>query len=227
MNMQHTLVRQILLWLQNRCGAWERNPRGPASTFHDLVHASYPGFSETELEGLLLNRSEFDSSEQNRYLFLEPIGEGPGIVPLLSFRYNFQGHNAELRLQLALFVLHDNSLAAVGCRFEPSEGPGVHDYWHAQIFREFHGRGPRLPRCPLWLPTSRPAFQLKADDPVTLLISMVISLYGFGSTHELQQAPFANALKPYMERLCPTGAVGKTQPATAARAGRRAKRGRG
>jgi hypothetical protein len=223
-SMQRTLVRQILLWLQNRYGAWERNPRGPASRFHDRVHEAYPGFSVTQLECLLSNELEFDSSGQNRYLFLEPIDEGSGIVPVLAFRYNFRAHNAELRLQLALFVPHENDLAAIGCRFETSEGPGTHDFHHAQLFRGFYGAGGQcLPLCPPWLPTSRPAFQLKADDPVTLLVCMVISLYGLGSAGELQQASFANELKPSMQKLCPAVTVPKTQSATTKPTSRRVK----
>ena len=227
MTLQHTLMRDVLLWLQDRCGTWERNPSGPASRFHDRVRESYLGFSGIELEGLLTNRVEFDSSEQNRYLFLEPINEGRGIVPVLSFRYDFRGENAELRLRLALFVPHDNALAAIGCRFEPPEGPGDHDYYHAQMCRAFQKGGKELPCCPPWLPESWPAFHLKADDPVTLLICMVISLYGLRLAGELQQEPFANVLKHSMQKLCPTVAVKGNQTVAAGPINRRGRRRRG
>jgi hypothetical protein len=179
------------------------------------------------LEGLLSKNLVFDSSKQNRYLFLEPIHEGKDIFPVLSFRYNFRGNNAELRLQLALFVPHDKDLAAIGCRFEPPEGPGTHNYHHAQMFRAFQQGGEELPCCPPWLPTSRPAFHLKAYDAVTLLISMVISLYGIDRVQELGQGHLANELKPIMNELCPTVAVRESQPATTKAINRRVKRRRG
>ena len=225
MSIQRTLVRQILLWLQGRYEAWKRDPRGPASKFRELVSVTCPEFGQTELEALLSKKIAFNSSGENRYLFLEPLNEGKGIVPVLSFSYDFQGKNAELRLRLALFVPHNNSLAAIGFRFEPSEGPGTHDYFHAQMFREFRGRGGKaLPECPTWLPTSQPAFHLKADDPVTLLVCMVISLYGIDVAGELEQQSFANALKPYMRRLCPAAAARNVQQAITEPTGARAKR---
>lgn len=207
MSIQHTLVRDILCWLQDRHGSWLRNPRGRALTVHQQVYQTYAAFPEKQLGKLLSAELEFDSASQNRYLFLEPIDKGT-IVPMLSFAYNFQRTNAELRLQVALFVPNGRTVAAIGCRFEPSEGRGIHDYFHAQMFRQFKGRaaGPCLPCCPPWLPISRPAFPLKADDAVTLLISMLISLYGIDFAQDLRQASFGNALKPYMEKLCPTAA---------------------
>lgn len=228
MTLQHTLVPRILVWLHDRHSMWQRQRgwRGPASDLHEKVHRFLTPFSEAELEGLLSKKLEFDSLSVKTYLFLQPIDEGAVIVPVLSFRYNFQPSHAELRLQLALFVPHDNGLAAIGCRFETPEGPGTHDYYHAQMFRAFQG-GVELPGCPPWLPTSRPAFQLKADDPVTLLVCMAISVYGLhpkGELGELRQASFANELKPYMQKLCPPVTVRKTQPATTEPISRRAKR---
>jgi len=225
MTKQHSLVRQILLWLQNRYDPWGRNPRGPASKFHGRVHQTYSEFSETELEGLLSKRAEFDSSQQNRYLFLEPIDKGLGIVPVFAFRYDLRADKTGLWLQLALFIPDGNSLAAIGCRFEPPEGRGTHNYFHAQLFRDFQGgANASLPACPPWLPTTQPAFPLKAHDPVALLICMVISLYGLDRVEDLLQAPFANELKPYMERLCGTAVA---QPAAAGTARRRRKGGKG
>jgi len=217
MSIEHTLVREILCWLQDRHSNWRRNPGGPALKVFDRVHQRFTEFPEAGLKDLLSHNLQFDAENQNRYVFLEPINEGGGIVPMLSFRYDFRPNRAELRLRVALFVPDGNSgVAAIGCRFEPPEGPGTHDYFHAQMFREFKGasRGLCLPACPAWLPCSRPAFHLKAHDAVTLLISMVISLYGIDMAQDLRQTRFANELKCYMDKLCPTAAVPTSRPST-------------
>lgn len=224
MSIEHTLVREVLCWLQDRYWSWQRNPSGPALKFLDRVHQRFTEFPEAGLNELLAHHVEFDAGNQNKYIFLKPINEGGGIIPILSFHYNFQPSKAELRLRVALFVPDGNSdVAAIGCRFEPPEGPGTHNYFHAQMFREFRAVGGSfLPSCPAWLPCSTPAFQLKAYDPVTLLISMVISLYGIGVVQDLGQTRFANELKCYIDKLCPTAAVPKSRP-SAEPAGQRVK----
>jgi len=223
MCIQRETVRQTLLWLENRYRAWVRNPFGAAGHFHERLCVAYSPFAETELGHMLTGAELFDCSAQRRYLFLEPA-DGGAILPVLSFRYDFQRAEPELRLQVALFVPCDNGFAGIGCRFETSEGRGAHDYCHAQFFREFHGQTPSAPLrfCPPWLPTSQPAFLLKADGPVDLMLCMIVSLYGSGRARDLQNEPFSNELRPHMQRLFPAEPVSDTHPA--ARNRRRSRR---
>ena len=61
----------------------------------------------------------------------------------------------------------------------PANG-GIHDFHHAQLIRRF-GQ-PKLDilpiDCPVWIPDSQPSFPLPAECPVTLLLCLIVTLYG-------------------------------------------------
>lgn len=205
MNKEHGLVRNIVLWLHRRHEKWQREQAGPAGKFYERVIVRCPPVSEPELERFLREPAQDTPSIYGKYLVLEPIPQDGGIVPVLCLQYDFRRRNRELRLQVGLFLFRNADLITLGVRFEPSEGPGMHDYSHAQFCTALRGSGaPALPQCPLWLPTSQPAFFIKADDPVTLLIATLISLYGAACIQELKSQNFYD-LKASLARLSDNG----------------------
>lgn len=128
------------------------------------------------------------------------------MLPVLSFGYDFRRSHPEFRLRLALFLLEEeegkSELRAIGYRFESPEGEGIHHYYHAQIINAFEKGSEqwRIP-CPRWLPTKQPAFALDACSPVTLIASMLISIYGLSFVAELQQARFGRQFEPHLAKL--------------------------
>jgi hypothetical protein len=125
-------------------------------------------------------KSSFDLLQTNRFLYLEPITKAGHFLPVLTFKCDFTKSHLEVRLRLALFLLDSASkLRAVGYRFETPEGPGRHSYYHAQPITSFAlDSSSQLP-CPNWLSSDHPSFVLDAVDPVTLLVGLLVSLYGY------------------------------------------------
>ena len=86
---------------------------------------------------------------------------------------------------------------------------GIHDFHHAQLIRKFGNKlDSKLKiECPSWLPQSQPSFPLPAKCPVTLLLCLIVTLYGrkcynkFVSDHLNQYGK--SAVKPYEKKLEP------------------------
>lgn len=160
------------------------------------------------LEGLIgrSTRPEFDLLSAGRFIYLEPILNGRQMLPVMSIRSNFKPSPPKVRLEVGLFLLDSrDELCAVGWRFETPEGStGRHRYHHAQLFTAFHKQEAyRLPLCPDWIPIEQPALLLKADDPVTLLMNLVVSVYGYDRLKDVNAGVGGNILKAYMGRVAP------------------------
>lgn len=67
-------------------------------------------------------------------------------------------------------------------RFETDErrlqngSAGAHDFYHAQLCNSIDSR--IKASTPPWLPDSQPSFPMDADDQISLVLCMLISLYG-------------------------------------------------
>jgi hypothetical protein len=206
MTIDQEILRQVFLWMLSRYRYAGPNLNGSVLKIHDLVSEKYDGFHDVELEQLLSTADVFNYLEHKKFLILEPVSIGGWMLPVLSFGYDFRRSHPEFRLRLALFLLEEeegkSELRAIGYRFESPEGEGIHHYYHAQIINAFEKGSEqwRIP-CPRWLPTKQPAFALDACSPVTLIASMLISIYGLGFVAELQQARFWKQFKPHIAKL--------------------------
>jgi hypothetical protein len=199
------LVRELILWLWDKNESAERRLSGPTKEIHRLIASRWAKVeNDKRLEQLLRGdgQSVVDLQKVHRFIYLEPL-QDESIVPVLSLWYSARNPRPQLRLRVALFVLDESKqLAAVGVRFESPEGRGDHDYYHAQLFVEFEKGGGGLPQCPHWLPKKQPAFALNARDPITLLIAMLITLYGLDRTgRSLRAAKFWSVLLPHLKKM--------------------------
>ncbi len=75
----------------------------------------------------------------------------------------------------------DESLSTNNQNLRSGNAYGIHDFHHAQLIRKF-GQSKLDDKlqidCPVWIPQSQPSFPLPAECPVTLLLCMIITLYG-------------------------------------------------
>ena len=64
---------------------------------------------------------------------------------------------------------------------DTSANKGIHDFYHAQLIKTFGQRklDEKLQiNYPSWLPESQPSFPLPAKCPVTMLLCLIVTLYG-------------------------------------------------
>lgn len=197
----HTLLIEMLQWIgsQQRRIIDEINTNG-SSDLYSKVYTTFPIADEKALDLLFSSGEQIELIDRGYFLYLWPITKGRYYLPIMTLKYNFLGENSEARFRVALFCLHGNQPKASAYRFETSEGEGKHDYCHAQLITSFAKHKYHLP-CEEWLPVDQPAFCLDAKEPISLLMNLFISLYGFENVTKLIGTKFASDLKPYLKDI--------------------------
>ena len=123
--------------------------------------------------------------------------EDAEFVPIFSLCCNLSRNQSIARFRVMLVTLDQNDktkLNGIGFRMEPPESKdqnanttnndntGIHDFYHAQLIQQFSPKqfGDILQnKCLSWLPESQPSFPLPANCPVTLLLCIILTLYGW------------------------------------------------
>jgi len=176
-----------------------------------MLIGSCPPVEEKELGGLFPDSEtvEVGFSERRKVLYLPPLEKNQEFVPVLSLWCKLDETGAKMALRVMLVSRGGNEgmLRGIGFRLESPYGDeddeenkeGRHDFYHAQLIRNL-GWGP-LVEGPSWLPETQPSFPLTADDPVTLMLCLLLSLYGkkycwtFYTEHQIFD------LKSHLDRL--------------------------
>ncbi len=182
----------LLLALDQKYRLWRESPGSHAKqrklNAAVLASSQFKVIERQRLQNLLeaFRRGgplEFGSGQG--FLFLEPPRRL--LLPVLSLSLEEDRMSAGV----ALFTFKspeeegmafEESVAAVGFRFETPESKGAeHKYHHVQMIRKFNqDSGPDLPGVPLWFPLSHPAFLISARSPFSLFLGAIISIYGLG-----------------------------------------------
>ena len=135
---------------------------------------------------------DFSQSERGQVIYLPPLEKNPHCVPILSLycKLSDQQGIAKFRVMLVSLDKKGNPYG-IGFRMETPEimnqgvdmpaGGGIHDFHHAQLIQRF--KQEQLDSklqidCPCWIPESQPSFPLPAECPVTLLLCLIVTLYG-------------------------------------------------
>jgi hypothetical protein len=207
MDKELNLFRQLVVVLFERHSKAYDDP--PANVRAILGHISnkYTRFADsTALENVLPSddHPSSDFKEVMQFLYLRPILSGTPTVPVVSLKADFTRSFPEVRIRLALFLLNTKGeIRSQGYRYETPEGPGNgrHDYYHVQPIRVLYRDRPgfQLP-TPSWFLDSHPAWPVDAQNPVCLLLSLLISLYGLEFRNELLAYPMASMLKGHINR---------------------------
>ena len=129
--------------------------------------------------------------KENRVLYLPPLrkdADDAEFVPIFSLCCNLSKNKSTAKFRVMLVTLDKNDkndkkkLNGIGFRMETPEGrTKIHDFHHAQLIQQFSPKqfDNILPtKCPSWIPGSQPSFPLPANCPVTLLLCLIVTLYG-------------------------------------------------
>lgn len=146
----------------------------------------------------------FSQAQRGRVLYLPPLEKDPCCIPILSLYCKLKELQSIAKFRVLLVRLDENrgphGIYGIGFRMETPEkinqntspstnnqgtnttnNNGHHDFHHAQLIRKF-GQDELDNKlqidCPIWLPQSQPSFPLPAECPVTLLLCLLVTLYG-------------------------------------------------
>ena len=145
---------------------------------------------------------------ENKVLYLPPLrkdAEDAEFVPIFSLCCNLSKDQSVARFRVILVSLDENDktkLNGIGFRMETPDGTGIHDFHHAQLIQQFSPKqfdDKLRAQCPCWLPESQPSFPLPADCPVTLLLCIIITLYGWEYYKEICDP--IRGIEPYRNKL--------------------------
>lgn len=188
-------VCKALCTLQD--ATWSRNQKmwgndlkinGDAySTYTELIRSFAP-LTEKETEALFLDSksANFNLSDKRKAIYLSPTSNQPRHVPVISLECNMNDAESKIKIRIMLIQKRNNVLKGVGFRFE--KGDDTHNFYHVQLIQELQGAkhvSNPIVEYSEWLPESEPAIPVKADDPVTLLLCSLISLYGLRTCYKL------------------------------------------
>lgn len=133
------------------------------------------------------SKIEIDFSNEHRFLYLPPLEKNAEFVPILSLKCIINEIQTSIRLKVMLIRLGETGQKPFGIGFrlenpecehsiDNSQNQGRHDFYHAQLLNKFD-YGPQIDFID-WIPVSQPSFPLLADNPITLLFSLLLTLYG-------------------------------------------------
>ena len=88
-----------------------------------------------------------------------------------------------MNMRIEMHRVKDDALHGIGYRFEL--GAGQHAYCHVTLTNK-RATGEPLARCPDWLPTSIPRTPASAKCSVSMIVCILLALYGKGGYRKLQ-----------------------------------------
>lgn len=170
----------------------------------EKINSAYPPISnEDQLKGLLpsAGKATADFTASNQFMYLDPprrFGTKMAI-PVMSIKCDFK--TGEFRLRMPIFFHGENDrLCSWGFRYEAPEGPGSHNYFHAQYISVVDkGDNDALPPAVKDFSEKCPTFPLDAQCAPSLFVAAIASVYGID--YIFREAFLAPGLRPRVDGL--------------------------
>ena len=150
---------------------------------------------EAALLSRLPSETRLVSDFKRAYLLLPPSPKAAEFVPLMWMGYclDFEANQLDVCIEVTLFCHVGSELEWLPLRLE--SGGGMHNFYHAQLTNNM------VPTKPNWLPRSQPSFPLCANCPVTLVISLLLALYGLKETARVLTNHSPHRIAHYKKQL--------------------------
>lgn len=170
------------------------------NAFNAMLPA-WPPVEEKEMEHLFSHPARVDIHLHRRALYLPPMNEEPDFLPLLTLECCLDDESDTMKLRV-MFVHcgEDDERHCIGFRME--KGTSIHSYFHAQLIVNLEGVANPADshlRCPCRIPLEQPAIPLKAEDAVTLVLCLLVSLYGVKYCWDLVTKYHVSELTRYLK----------------------------
>ena len=181
--------------------------KGHLGELHQKISDAYQGLTpllSKNLRQILYDSSGVQMKDWNFVLYLEPI-EKERILPLVTIQSSPDWVHFSIYALLTK-LNHESDIKSLAVRFETDEGnykmdgiEGAHDFCHAQLCNTISVSYPVY--APEWLPDSQPSFPLDADDQVSLVLCMLVSLYGGKEVRTKLNESGARDLTKHLDRV--------------------------
>lgn len=182
-------------WL-NMEPEWEI-PNQAYRVIERLIARGWNPIGEKAVESLFSGSdTEVRLSDHKSVLYLPPMQEESYFIPVLTLECKLDNENDVMKLRLMLIHCNGNGGKPHGIGFRIEEGESIHGFYHAQLIKNLEGAAEvedPPTDCPLRFPQKQPCLPLRAENSVTLVVCLLISLYGikycwkFINEHQLSE----------------------------------------
>ncbi len=188
-----TTLKSILIPLCKEQESVRQNLSSPALETYQTASKKLPPITLPDIKNLF-KTCEVNFSQWGKVLYLPPLEKDDYFVPILSLKCKLNETRSIAQFRVMLICLEKNQTTdefyGIGFRMETpgsmdqnsgaTVNDGIHDFYHAQLVRKLDSKLKNKLQitCPNWLPDSQPSFPLPADCPVTLLLCLIVTLYG-------------------------------------------------
>lgn len=205
-NIEQKILNDILVWVA-QLGDKNQDTSEKVQRIREKIGVNYRKITDRKLENMLTKDAPNTLSmfDKNVFIYLPPIEKGDIYVPILSVEYDYAVAMPEVSLKIALFLISEtdgkDTLKAIGYRFETPHKNVRHHYYHIQHINGFSRSDSRwkLPGNE-WVPTEYPAFPIDAQDPIQLLVCLLVSLYDRAIIKNLE-GQVKTLIKPHIEKM--------------------------
>jgi len=168
------------LWHENKTLAGNDIGKKRMNYYNETIE-SIPPIPKGKLDSLLLGKTRQSRLVLGQPLCLPPLNEDIEFIPFLTLDWKLNSGWSDICLKIEMYRFveegHGAILKSLGFRFEQEEPGSKHNYMHVQINKE-RAKKISLKGCPTWIPTTVPCIPTIAQCPVSLILCLLMSLYG-------------------------------------------------
>ena len=212
-----TTLKNILIPLCKKQESVRQNLSSPALETYQTASKILPPITLPDIKNLFKN-CKANSSQWSKVLYLPPVEKHDYFVPILSLNFKLNETQSIAQFRVMLICLKNNTtdeFNGIGFRMETprimdqnssmTTNNGIHDFYHAQLVRKLDSKLKNKLQitCPNWIPDSQPSFPLPVDCPVTLLLCLIVTLYGKKYCNQFLEEHKSNIpyIKLYRDKL--------------------------